>query len=40
MGNAQVYEAKWESIDSRPTPQWFKDAKFGIFRGTLERAEL
>ena len=31
MGNAQVYEAKWESIDSRPTPQWFKDAKFGIF---------
>ena len=31
MGNAQEYEAKWESIDSRPTPQWFKDAKFGIF---------
>jgi len=25
------YKAKWESIDSRPTPQWFKDAKFGIF---------
>ncbi len=31
MSNAQVYEATWESIDSRPTPQWFKDAKFGIF---------
>ncbi|GHT79494.1 hypothetical protein FACS189464_4270 [Bacteroidia bacterium] len=28
---AQKYEANWESIDSRPTPQWFADAKFGIF---------
>jgi alpha-L-fucosidase len=29
---AQVrYEATWESVDSRPTPQWFSDAKFGIF---------
>jgi len=25
------YEATWESIDSRPSPQWFEDAKFGIF---------
>jgi alpha-L-fucosidase len=25
------YEPKWESIDSRPTPAWFTDAKFGIF---------
>ena len=25
------YEANWESIDSRPTPAWFSDAKFGIF---------
>ncbi|QEH37742.1 Alpha-L-fucosidase [Aquisphaera giovannonii] len=25
------YEAKWESLDRRPTPQWFLDAKFGIF---------
>ncbi|MFH1744292.1 MAG: alpha-L-fucosidase [bacterium] len=25
------YEPSWESIDSRPTPQWFNDAKFGIF---------
>jgi len=27
----QKYEATWESIDSRPIPQWFTDAKFGIF---------
>jgi alpha-L-fucosidase len=25
------YKATWESIDSRPTPPWFDDAKFGIF---------
>lgn len=25
------YEATWESIDSRPVPAWFEDAKFGIF---------
>jgi len=25
------YEATWESIDSRPVPGWFEDAKFGIF---------
>lgn len=25
------YEATWSSIDSRPVPQWFTDAKFGIF---------
>lgn len=30
--NAQKkYEANWESIDSRPIPVWFEDAKFGIF---------
>ncbi|HPO09721.1 MAG TPA: alpha-L-fucosidase, partial [bacterium] len=29
--SAQQYEANWQSIDSRPTPQWFDDAKFGIF---------
>ncbi len=28
--NAQ-YKATWESIDSRPVPEWFEDAKFGIF---------
>lgn len=28
---AQNYQANWESIDSRPVPGWFTDAKFGIF---------
>jgi len=28
---AQEYEATWESLDSRPVPAWFADAKFGIF---------
>jgi alpha-L-fucosidase len=28
---AQTYEPTWESIDKRPTPAWFTDAKFGIF---------
>ncbi|MHA4846706.1 alpha-L-fucosidase [Flavitalea antarctica] len=27
----QKYSASWESIDSRPIPKWFTDAKFGIF---------
>lgn len=30
MPNA-TYEATWESIDHRPNPEWFTDAKFGIF---------
>lgn len=25
------YEANWESLDQRPSPQWYVDAKFGIF---------
>jgi alpha-L-fucosidase len=25
------YEASWESLNKRSTPQWFDDAKFGIF---------
>jgi alpha-L-fucosidase len=29
--NAQPYEPTWESIDKRPIPYWFTDAKFGIF---------
>ena len=29
--SAQTYQPKWESLDKRPTPQWFKDSKFGIF---------
>ncbi len=28
---AQTYQPTWESIDKRPTPAWFTDAKFGIF---------
>ena len=28
---AQNYQPNWESLDQRPVPQWFKDAKFGIF---------
>lgn len=25
------YEPTWESLDRRPTPEWFLDAKFGVF---------
>lgn len=28
---SQTYQPTWQSIDSRPTPAWFSDAKFGIF---------
>jgi len=28
---SQNYQPTWESIDSRPVPEWFSDAKFGIF---------
>jgi alpha-L-fucosidase len=28
---AQTYEPTWESLDRRPIPRWFQDAKFGIF---------
>jgi alpha-L-fucosidase len=27
----KTYQSTWESIDSRPLPAWFEDAKFGIF---------
>lgn len=27
----KIYQSDWESIDSRPVPAWFEDAKFGIF---------
>ena len=27
----QRYEPSWESVDKRPLPAWFGDAKFGIF---------
>ena len=26
-----MYEPTWESLESHPTPKWFRDAKFGIF---------
>ena len=29
--NGKDYAPNWNSIDSRETPEWFKDAKFGIF---------
>ena len=28
---AQPYEPTWESVNSRPIPEWFTDVKFGIF---------
>lgn len=28
---AQVYEDNWSSLDKRPMPEWFNEAKFGIF---------
>ncbi|MEP6614949.1 MAG: alpha-L-fucosidase [Ginsengibacter sp.] len=28
---AQHYEPTWQSLDARPVPQWYTDAKFGIF---------
>jgi len=28
---AQNYQPNWESLDKRPVPTWFTDAKFGIF---------
>ena len=30
-GLAATYEANWASLDTRPTPSWWQDAKFGIF---------
>jgi alpha-L-fucosidase len=28
---AQLYQPAWTSLDKRPAPAWFADAKFGIF---------
>ncbi|KAL3877688.1 hypothetical protein ACJMK2_035355 [Sinanodonta woodiana] len=28
---ASRYDPNWKSLDSRPLPQWYDDAKFGIF---------
>ena len=30
-GDDVRYEPRWDSLDRRPTPPWFLDAKFGIF---------
>ncbi len=29
--SSQQYQPTWESLESRPVPQWYTDAKFGIF---------
>jgi alpha-L-fucosidase len=29
--DSPVYQPTWDSIDKRPCPPWFQDAKFGIF---------
>ena len=29
--SAQTYQPTWDSLDKRPTPAWFTNAKFGIF---------
>lgn len=31
FANQKRYEADWASIDARPSPDWYLDAKFGIF---------
>jgi alpha-L-fucosidase len=31
LAQSAKYEANWESLDARPCPAWFSDAKFGIF---------
>jgi alpha-L-fucosidase len=28
---AQPYAPNWKSLDTRPTPEWWRDAKFGVF---------
>lgn len=28
---AERYEPNWESLDKRPNPEWYRNAKFGIF---------
>ncbi len=31
QAQTKKYEANWKSLDSRPNPEWYRDAKFGIF---------
>ena len=30
-GGYAQYKPTWESLDSRPLPSWYDEAKFGIF---------
>lgn len=30
-GDSKTYAPTWASLDTRPTPEWFLDAKFGVF---------
>lgn len=29
--DSKIYSPDWSSLDTRPTPEWWQDAKFGIF---------
>ena len=31
LSEAKSYKPDWKSLDNRPIPDWFQDAKFGIF---------
>ena len=31
LAAGKTYEPNWASLDQRPTPDWFLDAKFGVF---------
>jgi alpha-L-fucosidase len=31
LASAQRFQPTWDSVDARPTPAWWSDAKFGIF---------
>jgi len=31
LATSQQYQPTWESLDKRPVPEWFKEAKFGVF---------
>jgi len=30
-GSADLYAPSWDSLDKRPLPSWYDEAKFGIF---------
>jgi alpha-L-fucosidase len=31
IANEETYKPEWESLKKHPVPQWFRDAKFGIY---------